>query len=78
MQSDNPEKVINQNLDRIDEPFFAVLSANIQEAQKEKQEQAVQALQIIGNIAMSKLQARANAQSQVKETVQVASQIHLP
>ena len=78
MQSGNPEKVIDQNLDRIDEPFFAVLSANIQEAQKEKQEQAVQALQIIGNIAMSKLQARANAQAQVKETAQVASQIHLP
>jgi len=78
MQSNNPEKVIDQNLDRIDEPFFAILSANIQEAQKEKQEQAVQALQIIGNIAMSKLQARANAQAQVKETVQVASQIHLP
>jgi len=78
MHSDNPEKVIDKNLDRIDEPFFAVLSANIQQAQKEKQEQAVQALQVIGNIAMSKLQARANAQAKVQETAQVASQIHLP
>jgi len=73
MQSDNPEKVIDKN-----EPFFAVLSANIQQAQKEKQEKAVQALQALGNIAMSKLQARANAQAKVQATAQVASQIHLP
>jgi hypothetical protein len=78
MQSDNPEKVIDNNLDRIGEPFFAILSANLQEAQKEKQEDAVKALQIIGNIAMSKLQVRANAKAEVKETAQAASQIHLP
>jgi len=78
MQSDDPEKVIDKNLERFDEPFFAILSANIQQAQKEKQEQAVQALQAIGNIVVSKLQAHANAQAKVQETAQAASQIHLP
>jgi hypothetical protein len=79
MQSGNPQQVMDKNLDRIDEPFFAILAANIQEAQKDKNEKVVQALQMIGGMAMSKLQTQANAQAQVKPTAPAASsQIHLP
>jgi len=75
VESGDPPKMLEQKLDEIDEPFFAVLSANIQEAQRQKQDQAVQTLQLIGNMAMGMLQERAKAE--VSQPAPL-SQIHLP
>ncbi len=58
----NPEKVLSENLDQIDENFFMVLSAHIQQARQQKQEQAVQTLETIGHMAMHMLQ-----EAQMKE-----------
>jgi hypothetical protein len=55
MQSQRPDQVIQQNLEQIDEAFFFILSANIEEAKRQGQNQAAQALQMIGNIALSML-----------------------
>ncbi len=79
LQSGDPEKVIDEKLDQVDDAFFAILSANIQEAQKQNQAQAVQTLQLIGGIAMSKLQEKTKGKEAVSQTAQAAaSQIHLP
>ncbi len=56
LQSSNPQKVLTEKLDQIDESFFAVLSANIEEARRQKQEQVAQAMEMIGNMAMAMLQ----------------------
>jgi hypothetical protein len=58
LQSRKPDKVLEQNLDKIDQAFFVVLSANIEEARRQKQEQAAQAMEMIGDMAMSMVQAR--------------------
>jgi hypothetical protein len=58
IQSGQPDKVLAKKLDQIDQTFFVVLSANIEEAQRQKQEQAVRALTVIGNMAMGMLQER--------------------
>jgi len=55
MQSQRPDQVIQKNLEQIDEAFFFILSANIEEAKRQGQNQAAQALQMIGNIALSML-----------------------
>lgn len=78
LNSKTPDKVIDKKLDQIDDAFFAVLSANIQQAQQEKQEQAVKTLQLVGNMVMSKLQAQAQAQAKVSQTKAAASGILLP
>ncbi len=58
LQSNKPDQVIEQKLDEIDEAFFAVLSANIEEARRQKQGQVAQAMELLGNLAMAKLQSR--------------------
>ncbi len=58
LQSGNPEKVLAQKLDQIDQAFFMVLSANIEEARRQKQNQVAQAMAMIGDMAMSMIQAR--------------------
>jgi hypothetical protein len=50
--------MLARRLAEIDQTFFMVLSANIEEAKKQKHEDAVKALTAIGNIAMSMLQER--------------------
>jgi len=71
IQSRQPEKVLAANLDKIDEAFFMVLSANIEEASRQKHEEAVKALNIIGNIATSLLQQQ--RVTTVEKTKPVAS-----
>jgi uncharacterized protein with ATP-grasp and redox domains len=56
LQSSDPQKVLAQKLDEIDESFFAVLSANIEEARRQNQNEAAQAMEMIGNMAMAMLQ----------------------
>ena len=58
IQSSQPDRVLAQKLDQIDQPFFMVLSANIEEANRRKQTEVAQALTALGNIAMSLLQER--------------------
>ena len=58
IQSGQPDKVLAKKLNQIDQTFFMVLSANIEEAQRQKQEQVVRALTAIGNMAMGMLQER--------------------
>ena len=50
LQSSDPPNTLEQKLDEIDDAFFAVLSANIQEAQRQKQNQAAQTMELIGNM----------------------------
>ncbi|MBN1219577.1 MAG: hypothetical protein JXM69_11660 [Anaerolineae bacterium] len=77
LQSGDPPRVLAEKLDEIDEAFFAVLAANIQEAQRQKQNQAVQTLELIGNMAMDLLQEQARAKTQVSQPAPTP-QIHLP
>ncbi len=58
VQSGNPERALAKRLDEIDQTFFMILSANIEEAQRQKHQDAVKALTIIGNLAMSMIQQR--------------------
>jgi hypothetical protein len=55
LQSQRPDKVIEQKLDQIDEAFFYILSANIEEAKRQGQNEAAQALQMIGGMALNLL-----------------------
>ncbi|MCB9078832.1 MAG: hypothetical protein H6631_14615 [Anaerolineaceae bacterium] len=56
LQSNRPDQVIDEKLDQIDEAFFFILSANIEEAQRRGQKELAQALDMIGNLTMAKLQ----------------------
>jgi hypothetical protein len=58
LQSRDPQKVLAQKLNEIDESFFAVLSANIEEARRQNQNEAAQAMEMVGNMAMAMLQER--------------------
>jgi hypothetical protein len=78
LQASDPAKALAQKLDQLDDAFFAILSANIEEALRQKQEQVAQAMQIIGNMAMSMLQERAGAKAAAAEKPIVESPILLP
>lgn len=56
LQSDRPDRVIEKRLKEIDEAFFFILNANIEEARRRGQQEVVQALDLIGNLAMARLQ----------------------
>jgi hypothetical protein len=71
VRSGNPERALANRLDEIDQTFFMILSANIEEAQRQKNEDAVKALTIIGNIAMSMIQQR--EMQRAKSTAEDAS-----
>ncbi len=70
VQSGQPEKVLAKKLDEIDEAFFMVLSANIEEAQRQKQEDVARALATVGNMAMAMLRERDSQGSPESETQQ--------
>lgn len=50
LQSDDPESLIRQKADEVDDAFLEILGANIQEAQKAGNKDAVQSLQKIWNL----------------------------
>lgn len=58
IQSGQPDKVLAKKLDEVDEGFFMILSANIEEARRQNNNQVADALTALGNMAMSMLQAR--------------------
>lgn len=51
LQSDDPEAVLRQHVDEIDDLFFAVVTANLQQAQADKRSDWVQRLRQIGSLA---------------------------
>ena len=56
--SPNPQELIESNLHMIDDTFMAVLSTNIQEAEKNQNTEAVQRLQEIYNMVVQGLQTQ--------------------
>jgi hypothetical protein len=80
LQSGDPPKVLEQKLDQIDDAFFAVLSANIQEARRQKQDQVAQTMELIGNMALGMLQERMKAKPQTSQQGEPTPEgkIHLP
>lgn len=56
IQSDEPDQVIRKNLADINESFFFVLGGNIERARQQDQEEAAQALEKIGQVAVTLLQ----------------------
>lgn len=76
LQSGKPEKVLAKNIDQIDQTFFMVLSANIQEAQRQQQDEAAQALAALGDMAMAMLQEHVSNQNRAKPSI-VTPKIHL-
>lgn len=76
LQSRDPTKVLKEKIDEIDDAFFAVLAANIQEAQRQKQSEVAQALETIGNLAMSLLREHLGLGPEANE-LSTASKIHV-
>jgi hypothetical protein len=58
LQAEDPQAVARENLDQIDDTFFAVLSANIQHAEAENRKEAVQALQQLADMILDLLEER--------------------
>ncbi|MGQ9552742.1 MAG: CpXC domain-containing protein [Anaerolineae bacterium] len=55
----NVEQNLRENLDKLDDAFFAVLNANIAEAQRRKDEAATKALASLGGMAIKLLEENA-------------------
>ncbi|HEX9923999.1 MAG TPA: CpXC domain-containing protein [Anaerolineae bacterium] len=77
-QSGQPDRVLAKNIDDIDETFFMILSANIEEAQRQKQTEAAQAMSVIGNMALQMLRERqaqeeGGAPTPVTPNIEIAS-----
>jgi len=62
LQSSRPDKMIEEKLDQFDEAFFFVLQANIEEAKRQGHNEPAQALEMLGNMVMAKLQEQHAAQ----------------
>ncbi|MCB0197390.1 MAG: hypothetical protein KDJ65_35915 [Anaerolineae bacterium] len=82
LQSSRPDKVIDEKLDQIDEAFFFVLTANIEEARRQGHNETAQALEMIGNLTMAKLQGIDLSQMEAEaeppaEQPQEKPQIHI-
>jgi hypothetical protein len=58
LQSDNPEAVLRDHVEEIDDLFFAVVSANLQQAQADKRSDWAERLRHIGNVASAILEER--------------------
>ncbi len=56
LQSDDPVSLLVKNADQVNDAFFAVLSANIQEARRQKREDVARGMEMIGNMALSMIQ----------------------
>ena len=72
------DQVLEKNLDKVTEAFFYVLRSNVEEAQRQNQEQAVQALGMIGNMAMAMLQTKQGASSVAEAEIEANQQTHQP
>lgn len=58
LRAEDPQAVVRENLDEVDDTFFAVLSANIQHAEAENRQEAVKALQQLANMILDLLEER--------------------
>ena len=58
LQSGRPDKTLAERLDDVNEAFFYILRANIEEAKRQGQEEPAKALEMVGNMAMAMLQER--------------------
>ena len=58
VQSGAPDQVLDQRLDEVNEAFFFVLNANIEEARRQGQEEPAKALEAIGNMALAMIEDR--------------------
>jgi len=58
LQSNRPDKILAEKLDEVDEAFFFILRANIEEARRQNQEEPAKALEMVGNMALAMLQQR--------------------
>jgi hypothetical protein len=67
LRSETPQITLEENLEELDETFFALLSANIQEARRRKQNEIGDAMEMLGNMAISMLQERMAAQTEADE-----------
>jgi hypothetical protein len=63
IQSNEPDQVLQKNLDHINESFFFVLGANIERARQQGQEEPAQALEKIGQAAVALLQRQPPSKS---------------
>lgn len=81
VQSERPDKVIDKKLNEINEAFFFVLNAHVQEAQRRGQQETVQALNMIGNMVVAKLQgidpSQGEPASSAEEKTEEQPQIHI-
>ena len=82
IQSGDPERAIDKNLDKLDDAFFYILRANVEEARRQNQDDAANALEMIGNVAITKLQQRHGQQPPVEQPqqsqpVEEAPKIHI-
>ncbi len=68
LQADRPDKIVEDRLDQIDQSFFFVLGQNINEARRQGHNEPAQALEMIGNMAMAKLQERQAPQPQAEQS----------
>ena len=81
LQSQDPLSTLKAKLTEIDETFFAILSANIQEARKHNQNDIAQAMEQLGNMAMSLIQEQMNPQPEPEPEAPsspATPTIHLP
>jgi len=82
LQSDDPPQMIESRLEELDETFFAILSANIQEARRQKQDKMAEAMEMVGNMAMALLHQRHGGQTETppptEEPASPPPKIHLP
>src|SRR5262245_2170212 len=77
LQSSQPDKVLQEKLDEIDEAFFFVLRTNIEEVRRKGQEETAKALEMIGNMALAMLQ-EAQQPEQPESKPEPQSQIYIP
>lgn len=73
LQSENPQQTIAENLDQIDDSFFALLSAQIQQAQQEKNLEAAQGMEMLGQMTLGLLQQQAMQQASEPNPTETAS-----
>jgi len=59
LQSQDPEATVREHLGEIDDSFFAVLSANIAQAEEKDQKEIADGLRQVGNLVMGLLQESA-------------------
>jgi hypothetical protein len=77
MQSKQPDQVMQERLEEIDDAFFFVLKANIEEARRQKHEEAAKALEMIGNMALAMLQEEEQPE-EPEQKPEAQSQIYIP